>query len=138
MFECFAQESRYQNYTHSAPQTASGSAFLAAPTPPSHSSPLWGIISRLTNTKAKALRFSSSSAFSFRPVYSLLSGRRRVPTSVRHAPLGGNNQRRSRIQDSARRPSVAAELAGVPAASQSESDPNAPLFARREMNEDAQ
>lgn len=55
------------------------------------------------------------------------------------AHLSGNNQWHSCIQDSARRPSVAAELAGVPAASQSESDPDAPLFAQsEEMNEDAQ
>lgn len=74
----------------------------------------------------------------FSPFTLLSDRRRRVPTSVRHAPLGGNNQRSSRIQDSARRPSAAAELAGVPAVSQSESDPDAPLFARREMNEDAQ
>lgn len=55
------------------------------------------------------------------------------------ARLFGNNQWHSCIQDSARRPSVAAELAGVPAVSQSESDPDAPLFAQwEEMNEGAQ
>lgn len=69
-------ESRYQNYTHSAPQTASGSAYLAAPTPPSHSSPLWGLVSRLTQAKAKAVRFSSSSsAFSSSALRLLLSPR---------------------------------------------------------------
>lgn len=54
------------------------------------------------------------------------------------ARLSGHNQRQPRVQDSARRPSVAAELAGVPAVSQSEGDADAPLFAQREgMNEGA-
>lgn len=144
MIKCFAQDS-LSNYTQSvlALQTASGSAYLATPTPLSHSSPLLKIVFRLTKTRAKATRFGSSFTYSFSssclclllPSVSLT-----MNSNVRQTTrLSGNNQWHSWIQDSSRCPSVAAELAGVPAVSQSESDPDAPLFAQwEEMNEGAQ
>lgn len=137
MIKCFAQDS-LSNYTQSvlALQTASGSAYLATPTPLSLSSPLLKIVFRLTKTRAKATRFGSSFTYSFSssclglllPSVSLTIA---MNSNVRQTTrLSGNNQWHSWIQDSSRCPSVAAELAGVPAVSQSESDPDAPLFAQ--------
>lgn len=62
IIKCFAQDS-LSNYTQSvfALQTASGSPYLATPTPLSHSSPLLEIVFRLTNTRAKATGFCSPS-----------------------------------------------------------------------------
>lgn len=110
--------------------------------------PLLESVFRLAKTTAQAARFcssfpassSSSSLCRLLPSGSVFLWPIATNSSARQtALLSGNNHWHLCIQDSARRPSVAAELAGVPAVSQSESDPDAPLFAHWEqMNEGAQ
>lgn len=101
IIKCFALDS-LSNYTQSALvlQTASGSAHLATPTPPSHSSPLLETVFRLTKTTAKAARFfssftassssSSSSLCRLLPSVSAFSDRQRpTPASVRRLSAPG-------------------------------------------------
>lgn len=100
IIKCFALDS-LSNYTQSALvlQTASGSAHLATPTPPSHSSPLLETVFRLTKTTAKAARFfssftasssSSSSLCRLLPSVSAFPDRQRpTPASVRRLSAPG-------------------------------------------------